>query len=251
MMFDLKGVVLFIMIFLWPAFLPAFESRVDEAHPFGVIFDDTGITIKEGVGTVEFRFLIPSRSYLYRDAFSVLPDDAGVKAQLDLPASTRKYDSFQEEEVDIYLKEVSVGVRFVLPKDYDITKPISGKISYQGCSDKLCYRLMQQSFSLMIFNDKVVNRTDEHGASTQFKGSSGWFALFGEHDFSRILKEGLFITLIVCFVAGFLTGFTPCVLPVIPLTLAFMGVARSRSFFERLRRLLPAVITESPYSLPA
>lgn len=233
-----------IAILLLQAGAHAYESKVDDNHPFGISYDDTGIDITDGAGLVEFSFRVPAKHYLYRDAFTVSLDD-NVTATLELPQAERKYDTFQEEELDVYLSDVTVVMTVKLPEGFDRSKHVTGKISYQGCSDKFCFRLMQQEFDLPVLDMLATSTETASGSDTSHHSQvnpDSFAELVAQKDFSKILDQGIAITLVICFVAGIFTGFTPCVLPVIPLTLAFMGVSRQRTFRDRIVRFIPFVL---------
>lgn len=228
--------MLSVILVLWAIPAWGFSSRVDEAHPFAVSFDDTGVDVRDGKAAAEFRFVIPAKYYLYKDAFSVTMAGTEVQTRLELPIAERKYDPFQEEEVDIYHNEVIVRVEWTLGQQYDTSVALAGVLYYQGCSDKMCYRLMKQDFSLPILS------VAGGGLPPAKKGAPGISDWLSGRNFSSLMQEGLAFTLLICFLAGFLTGFTPCVLPIIPLTLAFMGITQARGWVERLRRMLPFLI---------
>lgn len=109
-------------------------------------------------------------------------------------------------------------------------KTIEALLKFQGCSDVLCY---PEETHLLSFQADVVG--DSLGAAASEGGKKSWRALLGTQDFGLILKEGWLVVLAVVFLGGFLTSLTPCVLPVIPLTLMIIGVRAEapvrRNFF--------------------
>jgi len=86
-------------------------------------------------------------------------------------------------------------------------------LGYQACSEEYCLFPAEYEFKTPIF---VENSS---------------FSL------ERLMSEGLVLALIFVFFAGFLTSFTPCIFPMIPLTLAVLvPKGQSLSFAGKLRR---------------
>jgi thioredoxin:protein disulfide reductase len=115
------------------------------------------------------------------------------------------HDTF-EITADVFAKEE------IKDDNYPLT------LEYQACSEEYC--LFPQDFD---FNTSLV-----------IKNSS--FSL------NRLMSESLLLAIIFVFFAGFLTSFTPCIFPMIPLTLAVL-VPRGKplSFTQKLYRSLTYV----------
>ncbi|KAB2843021.1 protein-disulfide reductase DsbD, partial [bacterium] len=58
--------------------------------------------------------------------------------------------------------------------------------------------------------------------------ASGFWELIHESNPERLLDQGKITLLGLALFGGILTSFTPCVLPIVPLTLAFIGVKHRR-----------------------
>lgn len=126
---------------------------------------------------------------------------------------------------DKYSKKQKQGVQgtFSVTADVFANKEIKSEdypisLEYQACSDEYC--LFPQDF--------------------QFK--TPLYIKDSSLSLHRILSESLLLALIFVFFAGFLTSFTPCIFPMIPLTLAVL-VPRGQNltFSQKLRRSLSYV----------
>src|SRR5688572_14648398 len=83
----------------------------DEDQPFGIMFnDDEVLTIENGVAKTTFRFFIPKKSYLYKEQFTVTPDDPNVHVQIDFPQAESHDDPFLEKTTEIYRNDVVLPV---------------------------------------------------------------------------------------------------------------------------------------------
>ncbi|RZL30533.1 MAG: hypothetical protein EOP00_36305, partial [Pedobacter sp.] len=51
-------------------------------------------------------------------------------------------------------------------------------------------------------------------------------------DFSKLLEGNIFLAFLAVFVVGILTSFTPCILPMLPITLGVIGAKNTKSTFH-------------------
>lgn len=222
----------------------SFMQEIDEDHPFGLIFDDgEALEVENAVTSSNFIFTLPKKYYLYKDKFRVVVDQKNVQVTLKLPKSMSKFDEFQEEELDVYYDQVEVGVDFKFLKEFPGS--LTGMIIYQGCSTKLCYRPMKQKFEFELIDKAGGQKLDKKSEQviSQASTTKSYVDYLDANSLTEVLHElGLALTLLLIFIAGVLTGFTPCVLPVIPLTLAFIGVAPNKKKSERIIPLLIFVL---------
>ncbi len=80
------------------------------------------------------------------------------------------------------------------------------------------------------FEGKLTPERFEQCLDAALSGSGG-----GENRFSRTLREdGLWAALLLMFVAGFLASLTPCVYPLIPITIGIFGARGASSRLEAL-----------------
>lgn len=107
------------------------------------------------------------------------------------------------------------------------TQKIGIKLTYQACTTEHC--LFPQTLALTsdisIVRD-VISAT-KVAPLTSPKPKS---------DFEAKLDQGLFSALFFVFFVGFLTSLTPCIYPMIPITLAVLGVKKAGQ--SRLQRFL-------------
>jgi thiol:disulfide interchange protein DsbD len=83
------------------------------------------------------------------------------------------------------------------------------KLTYQACTETYC-----------LFPEDLM--LDVH-----FRTKTGKLSLAGKGlfdlSFSEVYQQGLIWTFVFVFIFGFLTSFTPCVYPMIPITLSILG----------------------------
>lgn len=234
-----------------------FLQQPDEEHPFGMMFDDDEVLkIENGQAKTTFHFFIPSKSYLYKEQFVVTPDDPNVQVQIDFPQALSHDDPFLEKTTEIYRGDVALPVTLTFAKDF-AAKSFSGKISYQGCSDKICYRLMAQKFNFMQLHgvsstnagttvafplltnsgkvaDAVTVKSAENSWWDKVHFEMGWNP--SDSFWSKLFSQSL-----IALVLGLLSSFSVCVLPLVPLTISFIG-AKNQSWRKTTLTLLVFVL---------
>ena len=177
-------------------------------------------------GSIELNF-IPTTElgwYIYssdndpesgpRTEFEFYPNKTYTREGLVTPLNVKtKFDEVWDSEVR-YLDNQGSFVQKIEPLDNNIS--ISGFISYQVCSEieKMCIPL-EKDFT---FYDSYLNESISYNQE-----------LVNFEDEKSLLSFMLF-----AFFAGFLAILTPCVFPMIPLTVSYFANKKNsnRSYFE-------------------
>lgn len=147
-------------------------------------------------------------------------------APVQTSPSMVKKDPFTGEDVEIFEEAAEVTTQILLSSDLkNVPSGVTLKLTYQGCSDKLCYR----------FNEKEIE------IPLKARGAA-WT------DPAPLRDRGFLVMLLLTFLGGIGSAFTPCVLPIIPITLAFIGVRKQgegvgRNFFLSLVLVLSMSLT--------
>jgi thiol:disulfide interchange protein DsbD len=218
----------------------------DRKNPFSADWDDSIQKLKPGERyTLTVKFHVPDGYYLYQDKTDVsltqLADLTQVK-KVTPPAKT-KVDPFLKKEVQIYLHDFEISLLLKVPPKMELgRRTLEGEVHYQGCSPDFCYRPMKTPLMIPIeiISEKQVLATpaapdpqnsvtsSSIPSVTQTKSLSGVISLIREGKVEDLFQAYTFFPIFVTFLAGILTSLTPCVLPIIPLTLAVVGVEKKR-----------------------
>lgn len=119
----------------------------------------------------------------------------------------------------------------------EIQQPLSpGKqhlifeLKFQACSEKVCYfpQTIKQNFEFTVSSENKENIVDKPQVSML------------EENFLSAQKRGLPYLFIFVFLAGVLTSLTPCLLPMLPLTIAVIGKGHSHD--AKLKKFLNSLI---------
>jgi thiol:disulfide interchange protein DsbD len=225
----------------------------DRKNPFNAEWDDSVQQLKPGENyTLKVKFHVPEGYYLYQDKTEVsltqLADLTEVKKVI--PPAKTKMDPFLKKEVQIYLHDFEIELVLKVPPKMELgRKTLEGEVRYQGCSTEFCYRPMKTSLMipLEIVSEKKKSESTPAAqagippspsaptpGAEKGKARPGVFALIQEGKFDDLFQQYYFIHILAAFLAGIFTSFTPCVLPIIPLTLAVVGVDKKRSLRHNL-----------------
>jgi thiol:disulfide interchange protein DsbD len=168
----------------------------------------------------------PSEDYLIATAARLEPVAGATFGEARYPAGVQKKFGFSESPLSVYEGTFAIEV----PVLWDPSRPpaaISGKIEYQACNETRCLAPASVSFRAEV---------SAAGGGAQAAGSAvplpkagapsrrGPSAAGASRDFGDMLeRHGMLLVLLSIFVGGLALNLTPCVYPVIPLTLGYFG----------------------------
>ncbi|MCF6149901.1 MAG: protein-disulfide reductase DsbD [Candidatus Kuenenia sp.] len=165
--------------------------------------------------------------YIYKDQLRIMsgePDRYEVFLT-ELPEGETKIDPFLEKEVRYYEGQVTIPASVQLSDNVpEGPYTIQLKVRYQGCSATICFApkteklllpLIIKSSSSITFTEKAEDapRTLQEEETTSEVS-----------DIQKTIEDkGIFLSFIFIFLAGIGLSFTPCVYPMIPITVAIIG----------------------------
>lgn len=234
-----KGFVVgFVFLFVFMLFSDALWARDvggDDDNPFLLSFEEGPIKVRSGESVVfNVHFSIPPGHYLYEDKISIeLEPSSQIKVgQLDKPEAISKKDPFLGEIVSVYYNEVDINLNLIMPEPMTNELLVKGKILFQGCSSDLCYRPMRIPFELSYLpSDKVTTQVVSTQKNNPVEAKEkGVFQVLAELSITDYLQQKNYVfSFLIAFIGGILSDFTPCVWPMIPVTLIIIGVRRDKT----------------------
>ena len=167
----------------------------------------------------------PSEEYLIATAATLDPADGVRFGEAAYPPGKMMKFAFSESPLSVYDGTFSIAV----PVTWETARPepaLSGSLEYQACDDTRClapasvkFRTASAAGSDAAPGDPLAAvplSAVRAGGATPAAGSSS--------DFGDMLdRNGMFLVLLSIFVGGLALNLTPCVYPVIPLTVGFFG----------------------------
>jgi thiol:disulfide interchange protein DsbD len=145
------------------------------------------------------------------------------------PAPQEKTYEFSEEPMAVYEGSVYFGIPARAKADLEPGKhPLEVTLSYQPCDHMACYPPEEKTFTvdmtvmalggrMMPINGDIMTRVGWGGPEPQTEGGrSDQFAVL-------VRERGLLLALLIVFVGGLALNLTPCVFPIIPITISFFS----------------------------
>lgn len=128
--------------------------------------------------------------------------------------------------------------------DFTGESHISGRLSYQGCNNNICLIPMDLDFSFTLIGDKQPIKTNiqERDKSSvpvdpepvEETDISLTPAIASEGTFQRLeeaspyASKNFFLILFLVFIGGLALNLTPCVYPLIPVTISYFGSRKGK-----------------------
>jgi thiol:disulfide interchange protein DsbD len=141
--------------------------------------------------------------------------------QIRFPGSEKKRFLFAEEPVAVFSGEVPVRAEVAVGQKASLGKHvIKGRLSFQACSSRSCLPpedvpiLLSLTIAPAGADGKLRNQAifDSDRPGGLRNSTSPW-----------TLKTGLLLTLLGIFIGGLALNLTPCIYPLIPITVSYFG----------------------------
>lgn len=218
-------------------------ASIGPATPFRVLWDDKSRQV--GIGDefdISLSIEMPEEYYIYADDTEI--DFASLEGliieKIDYPEPVKYDDSFVGKTVDVYQGRVKLGISGRVPEGLSPgERDLTVILRFRGCSPTLCYRPEQREIPIKLDVTETAPEVKEVAPRVVERvkspsGEPGFMNMLKTRDFSVLLEEGTIYAVLIVFLAGILTSLTPCVWPVIPAVLLFVGVHPHKRFYENL-----------------
>ncbi len=139
----------------------------------------------------------------------------------------RKF-SFSDTKMSVYEGKIyALATVTISPTFEDSEVKLSGKLYYQACNDKSCLAPAEYYFAALLpvidagQKTMTINQEIFEEVLPKFKSED---MSQSENDFSQVMREsGFFYTFLFIFLGGLALNLTPCVYPLIPITISYFG----------------------------
>lgn len=241
--------LLILAIGLLALFLTSFSrAAINPASPFQVLWDDEVKTLKAGEPfhlTVTIR--APENYYLYAEDTEVefVSLEGIFVTDIHYPRGEPYTDPFMRKTVNILKGDAVISIKGRVPDDLGPgDKVLTAVVRYRGCSPTLCYRQEEKEITFKIKVEPQIQGDKAPTTQPTLKVEEskpipkslpeklGLRNLLRVHDFSQLLARGTLFTVFIVLLAGLLTSLTPCVWPIIPVVLLYVGVHPHKRFWQ-------------------
>ncbi len=161
-------------------------------------------------------------------SFSIAEKDLSID-KLVLPEAKKVFDPISQKEMEYYGNGTTFKIPIKLKKtlkkgEYDETL----KIGFQGCAGVMCFLPEERVLKFKIVVEKIGEKTPLGAKDKVLKEKNS-----ENNKISNLFKNrGYVLGFIIIFFLGVLTSFTPCVLPIIPITVSIFGARGERNKFK-------------------
>jgi thiol:disulfide interchange protein DsbD len=164
----------------------------------------------------------PSEDYLIPTSVRLEPASGTKFGEPRYPEGVLRKFAFSENPLSVYEERFTIEV----PVSWEAgpLPDLSGTIEYQACNDRQCNPPASAAFRASATAGAAPLPGGAVALSAAPTDRSATRAPGAAHDFGALLeRRGLLGALLVVFGWGLLLNLTPCVYPVIPLTVGFFG----------------------------
>jgi thiol:disulfide interchange protein DsbD len=177
----------------------------------------------------------PSDPMLVPTTLSLEGDQEVRFSPVVFPEAKVKMLGFSETPLAIYEGIILLTTSVSLPQDFSgASLTIRGELGYQACDDSTCQAPTSLNFkqAFPVLGTAPAKEQGEGGAAMEIKESAeeassqeqDVVALPQEGRFAMTVGErGLFLTFLLIFLGGLALNLTPCVYPIIPITIGYFG----------------------------
>ncbi|MCI0515996.1 DUF255 domain-containing protein, partial [candidate division KSB1 bacterium] len=167
----------------------------------------------------------PLESYLIPTELKLDPVADGAWGEIKYPEPQKIKFALSETPMLAYSGTFTISV----PLEFSPTAPsgervIQGKLAFQGCNDQTCLAPKEKVFSLNLNLNAPTAAESSHAADSVSATNDQTQNLTGDElTAQNKIAQGFLSALFSFFLAGLGLNLTPCVYPVIPITVSFFG----------------------------
>jgi len=236
--------ILFITFFV---ILSLFLSA--EKLPFSASASISKLSENKFLLTIDYS--VAEKHHLYSDMMSIdVPENVKLIPK-NVPPAINIFDPIGKENREMYTN--SFVAKYILENVEKL--PVKVLANFQGCSETMCFMPESKEFNLSLTKSSEINLSNTKTNSFQTQTENNWrelskhFKIVGkksgylnsknfikfiddaeaggnlhsENIVDKFMHRGIFLSLFLIILGGFLLNLTPCVLPMIPINLAIIG----------------------------
>jgi len=151
------------------------------------------------------------------------------------PLHEMKTFAFYDEALAVYEGEIVIIVSGKIDKSISDAVKLSGSLYYQGCNDQVCLPPGEITFLLEIpilaNTESVIFQNEDYFEDIVQAGETSSDTFDVNNSFAQ---KGIIITFLLIFLGGLGLNLTPCVYPLIPITMSYFGGQTAGKSGQRL-----------------
>lgn len=196
-------------------------------------------SINPTTNTLSIHFDVPQGDFLYKEYLNFSVDNPNVtlsKWQADKESVERYSPTFKETK-QVFDQSVALTLHVEKTDDKTIDNAHVHMSYYQACDKKINEKIIPITFNTntVSFDDKAINTTADTTTQVTKKNSSrSHVTTSWSEQLSDLIKtsDSLWLRMLFVLLLGLLLSLTPCVYPMIPITVGILQQQGSSSVFR-------------------
>ncbi len=188
---------------------------------------------------------VPKGHYIYTDkTFVDFMSLEGLRIDdVIFPEPIKRKDPYFNKTLEVYEGNVFINIVGHLPEKYPAQNvDLTALLKFQGCSPKLCFPPEEHE---VVFSFHVLPSGSADSEMIEVKSTSStksFWSYVKSTDFNKIFAQGALVSMAIVFLAGILVSLTPCIWPLIPITLLIIGVEAQSKWWKNCLLALMLVL---------
>ncbi len=174
---------------------------------------------------VRIQLLLPKNFHAYTDQFKIIdlkPDGFKV-SQIQVKPEVTFYDKFSKKNRKGFHDFGTITIVLEAPDQLSAeTQPIRFNLRHQICSETVCYLPKNLPVEVTYSAQGTISEPK------QLEPQKSFFSFSFFENLKNSLETNLLLTFLLVFLAGVLTSFTPCIFPMLPITISILGYHANR-----------------------
>ena len=176
------------------------------------------------------KLTVKPEHWTYKDMTTIALEESAIAfpGEASLPASHTKLDPFENIEKEIYDGESEFRLPITIqPNAAPGVHSVTLVVNYQGCSQLVCYFPTTKEYPFSV----TVTENANAGMYVSDQANNGAAAVTSEakSEVEKYLAQSLVLAFVFIFLSGIATCATPCVFPLIPITVTLFGAREAKS----------------------
>ncbi len=172
----------------------------------------------------------PSEDFLIPTTLTIEAPEGVVFGKFEFPKAQLKKFAFSDKALAVYEGTIYIFSSISISSDYRSPDLIlKGIVGYQACDDHTCLApaefMFTQKFSMAAPNENIsfINQNLFENKDRPFAVEEKEKATSPNSITAAIAEKGWILTFLLVFLAGLALNLTPCVYPLIPITISYFG----------------------------
>ncbi len=165
----------------------------------------------------------PLQDYLIPTTMELQPQAGFRIGKAVFPPAPSKKLPFSDEPMSVYEGTVKIQVSLTPDTGVNGIVNLKGKLRYQACNNQYCLRPVSQDFLVPLSVGSGSGVQPSAGKSTPEIGKPPVAMQKQADSAGDFGHRGLLVTFLLVFLGGLALNLTPCVYPMIPITITYFG----------------------------